>query len=168
MVLRADVLLVEHQLLPVGEFRYVLGADPEVDDLPYPGGADVVALATEPDLLWPHGGVRILAYLDVARGGLHLLARSGTQRYAPTAHGFHGTREHVRLADEVGDEAILGVLVEGWRVGDLLHPTLVHHRDPVAHGERLFLIVRDVDEGDPNLVLQILEVELHLFPELEV
>src|SRR3712207_8862418 len=67
-------LFRSHQLLPVGEFCYVLGADPEVDDLPYPGGADVVALATEPDLLGPHGGVRILADLDLMRGGLDFLS----------------------------------------------------------------------------------------------
>src|SRR5919112_2890624 len=168
MVLLSDILLVEHQLLFVGEFRYVLRADPEVDDLLYPGGTDVVALATESDLLWPHGGVRLLAYLDLMCGGLDFLPRSGTQRYPSITHRLDRTREHVRLADKVSDESVLRALVEGRGVGDLLHPALVHHGDPVAHGEGLFLVVGNVDEGDPNLVLQILEVELHLFPELEV
>src|SRR5215207_7362955 len=67
----AGVLLVEHQLLPVGKFRDVLGADSEVDELLDPGGAHVVALATEPDLLRPHSRVR---WLPPSRTGCSTLS----------------------------------------------------------------------------------------------
>jgi hypothetical protein len=38
----------------------------------------------------------------------------------------------------------------------------------LEHGQRLFLIVRDEDEGDPQLELKPLEFGLHLLAELEV
>ena len=51
---------------------------------------------------------------------------------------------------------------------DLLDPAVVEHRDAVAHRQRLFLVVRDVDERDPDLLLDPLELDLHLLAELEV
>ena len=51
---------------------------------------------------------------------------------------------------------------------ELLDPAVVHHRDPVAHRERLLLVVGDVDEGDPDLDLDALELDLELLSELEV
>ena len=44
----------------------------------------------------------------------------------------------------------------------------MHDRDAVAHGERLFLIVRHVEERDVELALEALELELHLFAQLEI
>ena len=44
----------------------------------------------------------------------------------------------------------------------------VHHGDPVAHRERLFLVVGHVHEGDADLGLDALELDLELTPELEV
>ena len=37
----------------------------------------------------------------------------------------------------------------------------MHDRDTVAHGERLFLIVRHVEKRDVELALEALELELH-------
>ena len=50
----------------------------------------------------------------------------------------------------------------------LLDPALAEHRDAVAHRQRLFLVVRDVDERDAHLPLHPLQLELHLLAELEV
>ena len=46
--------------------------------------------------------------------------------------------------------------------------TTVHDHDPVGHGHGLFLVVRDVDECDPDLVLNPLQLELHFLAQLEV
>ena len=46
--------------------------------------------------------------------------------------------------------------------------SLRHHREAVAHHERLLLVVSDVDEGDPDLALDPDELELHLLAQLEV
>ena len=53
-------------------------------------------------------------------------------------------------------------------VPELLDLALVHDRDPVAHRERLFLVVGHVDERDPDLDLDALELELEAAAELEV
>jgi hypothetical protein len=52
--------------------------------------------------------------------------------------------------------------------GRLLDRALVHHRDPVAHRERLVLIVGDEHESDPELRLQPLELDLEVRAELRV
>ena len=51
---------------------------------------------------------------------------------------------------------------------DLLDVALAHHRDPVAHRERLFLVVGDEDERDADLALDALELDLHRLAQLEV
>ena len=45
---------------------------------------------------------------------------------------------------------------------------MVHDRDPVAHRERLLLVVGHVDEGDADLLLDALELDLEPFAQLEV
>src|SRR2546422_2602435 len=79
--------------------------------------------------------------------------------------------EHVRDADEAGDELGRGTFVDVGRGADLLDPALVEDREAIAHRERLLLVVRDVDEGDADvadLALDALELDLHLLPKLEV
>src|SRR5271165_4956373 len=71
-------------------------------------------------------------------------------------------------ADEAGDERRLRPLVYLDRLSYLLNPAVVQHRDPVAHGQRFFLIMSDVDEGDADLALHPQQLQLHLLPELEV
>ena len=45
---------------------------------------------------------------------------------------------------------------------------MVEDREAVAHRQRLLLVVRDVDEGDPELLLDPLQLDLQLLAELEV
>ena len=51
---------------------------------------------------------------------------------------------------------------------ELLHDPVVHDRDAVGHRERLALIMCDVDEGDADLPLDPLQLDLHGLPQLEV
>ena len=60
------------------------------------------------------------------------------------------------------------VIVNIARRPDLQDPAAAHHRDAVRHGQRLFLVVRHEHEGDAGLVLQPLELDLHLLAQLEV
>src|SRR3954447_2202456 len=76
--------------------------------------------------------------------------------------------EQVADAHEARDEARVGLLVDVARRADLEHLAAVHHRDPVAHGERLVLVVGDVDERDTDLGLDPLELHLELLAELQV
>jgi len=45
---------------------------------------------------------------------------------------------------------------------NLLEPSALEERDPIRHHHRLFLIVRDKYESDPNFPLQSLQFNLHL------
>ncbi len=51
---------------------------------------------------------------------------------------------------------------------DLQHLAPGHHGDAVGHRQRLFLVVRDEDEGDAGLVLHALQLDLHLLAQLVV
>ena len=76
--------------------------------------------------------------------------------------------EQVRRPDEVGDEGGRRAVVQVFRRPDLLDPAPMHHRDPVAHRERLLLIVGHVHEGDADVDLDALELDLEALAELEV
>ena len=76
--------------------------------------------------------------------------------------------EHVRDADEAGDELGQRALVDLGGRADLLDPAVVEDGDPVAHRERLVLVVRHVDERDADVLLDLLELDLHLLAQLQV
>ena len=82
--------------------------------------------------------------------------------------GVDGRAQQVGGADEVGDEPRRGPLVELLGRAQLLDVPRVHDRDPVAHRERLLLVVGHVDERDPDLLLDALQLDLQLAAELEV
>jgi hypothetical protein len=80
----------------------------------------------------------------------------------------HLAGEQVGRTDEAGDEQRARAVVDLlWRA-DLLDPSFVHHGDPVAHRQRLALVVGDEHEGDPDLPLDPLQLELHRLAELQV
>ena len=153
----------------------VLGADPDV------GGVGDDAR----DVLVPRGHrvgagrqvqlLRAYAQADRAAG------RPGTGPRAPRSrlpcdvnrHVVAGRAgdlagEQVGLAEEVRHERRGRELVHVRRRAELLDPARVHHRDRVGHRHGLLLVVRDVHEGDADLGLDPLELDLHLPAQLEV
>ena len=80
----------------------------------------------------------------------------------------HGTVEDVALADKVGHEAVLRFVIYIGRRTYLLYHALAHHHDGVAQCERLLLVVGDVDEGDAQRLVHLLELHLHVLAHLEV
>ena len=50
----------------------------------------------------------------------------------------------------------------------LLDVTVAEDCEPVAHRQGFLLVVRHVDERDPDLALDALELDLHPVPKLEV
>ena len=76
----------------------------------------------------------------------------------------HSCREkiHARRADEAGDEGVVGVLVKFQRSADLLDPTGAQHDDPARQRHRFDLVVRDIDHGGFQLLMQPRDLEPHL------
>ena len=79
-----------------------------------------------------------------------------------------GRLDEVGRADEVRDEPVDRSFVQLRRVALLLDQPVSHDHDHVAHRERFLLVVGHVHEGDPDLTLEGLELELHLLAQLEV
>src|SRR6266849_3227386 len=80
----------------------------------------------------------------------------------------HLAAEQVGVTNEIGDEARAWPVVNIGRCADLLDLAGIHHRDPVGHGKRFFLIVGDEDHGQAEFALQLLQLELHRLPQLLV
>ena len=74
-------------------------------------------------------------------------------------------RDEVRNAEEVRDEERGRLVVDGLGRARLLDAAVVHDRDPVAHGERFLLVVRDEDERHAELVLKRLELHLEILAQ---
>ena len=72
------------------------------------------------------------------------------------------------MPDEPGDEPRGGGLVDLGGGPHLLDPARVEHGDPVGHRQRLLLVVGHEHEGDADLPLDGLELDLHLLAQLEV
>src|SRR5215470_4576356 len=89
-----------------------------------------------------------------------------TPRHLVPAEDARG--KQIGVADEAGHEDGGGRLVDVARGAYLLDPAAAHHRDAIRHGQRLALIVGDVDGGDPDFALELLELELHAVAELLV
>lgn len=65
-------------------------------------------------------------------------------------------------------EARFRTFVKYARRGHLLHFATAEDGNPVGHRQRFGLVVRDIDEGDAEPVVNSLDLELHLFAELLV
>src|SRR5262245_13651158 len=76
--------------------------------------------------------------------------------------------EAVVLADELRDETVGRPFIDDIRRGELLDDAVAEYRNPVRHGQRLCLVVSDVDEGDPHPIVDALDLVLHLFAQLLV
>ena len=76
--------------------------------------------------------------------------------------------QHVAASEEAGDEA--GARKPENPLGRVhLHAAAaVQDRDPIAHGERLLLIVRHVEEGGAGRLLDLGQLALHLAADLFV
>ena len=80
----------------------------------------------------------------------------------------HRPLEEVRVADERRHERAARRLVERGGLVDLLDLAAVHHRDAVREAHRLALVVRDVEERDADLVVDAVQLDLHVLPQLQV
>ena len=151
----------------VGQLDLHLREGAEVDDVAdRPGDAGRLPHAgrSEADPFGPHHHV---ARASVEAVGLQRAQQvPATDVDAPTAEVL--APQEVRHPQEARHERRGRTLVDVTRSGALLDPTVVHHRDPVAHRERLLLVVGDVHEGDAHLAVQRGQLALERLAQLGV
>jgi hypothetical protein len=105
----------------------------------------------------------------IAPLGAHQSRAAGDAHARATAVArVDAAAQPVGAADEAGDESVGGLAIDFVGRADLLHDALVEHADPVRHRQRLGLIVRDEQAGDPQRALQALDLELHLVAQRRV
>ena len=126
--------------------------------------SDVDSVVADAQLLGPHADRDASAHGRQRRCDVRL--PPAVEPHRPCAATRR--REQIGDAEEAGDEGGARTLVELARVAQLLDVAVAHDRDRVGHRHRLLLVVRDVDEGDADLALDPLQLELHLLAELEV
>jgi hypothetical protein len=119
------------------------------------------------DPLGPDHHPHLAAGGGVAAGRLELeLAQP--QPAAAVAAAGHGGRHQVGHPQEAGHIGAGRLLVQLGRRAHLLDPPAGHHGQPVRHGERLLLVVGHVHEGDPDRLLERLQLDLEGLAQLGV
>ena len=80
----------------------------------------------------------------------------------------HGAGEDVAVTDKISNKGVGGLVVDIFRCPDLLDVALVHDYDGIGHGQRFFLIMGHIDEGDAKLILHADQLVLHFLPEFQI
>jgi len=96
--------------------------------------------------------------LPLRPGGRAIVAwpRAATSRVRlPAASAVTRGGEEVHAADELGDRARGGLLIDLLGPADLGNRALEHDGQAIGKSERLFLVVGDQDEGDADRALEL-------------
>ena len=75
---------------------------------------------------------------------------------------------HRRRADEFGDEDVLRRIIEFQRRADLFDHAVAQDDDAIGHGQRLDLVVGDINRRRFQALMQRLDLAAHADPELGV
>ncbi len=77
---------------------------------------------------------------------------------------FHFSRQEVHLgrADKASDKTIHRVVIEFHRRTHLFDLTVIHHHDFVGQRHRFYLIVRHINHGGFQLLMQFGDVQAHI------
>ena len=119
----------------------------------------------------PSGRTRTSTAVPVARSpwGVPAAVRMSTAvSRRPDPAVLDHPRDPIHGADEFGHERRGRCRVEGRRRVHLLNATGAHDADPIGHGERLLLVVRDEQGGDLEPGLQYPDLLAQLDPDLGV
>ena len=159
---RAVVLLHDHQFAAPGHPDEVLVATPVKDtSVTSPLSLVPASLLAEPQLLRAHPEPDVADPAGTwSRETSSLLPLDVDHHHTVGRLALDRRTQEVGLAEEVGDERRVRVLVERRRVPDLLE---VPRSSPRwCRPWSCLLVVRDVHEGQPDLGLDALQLDLHL------
>ena len=80
----------------------------------------------------------------------------------------HNAVYNIALADKVRHESVFRLVVYIQRSAYLLNFALVHDNDGVRHGKSFLLIMCYIYKSDAHLLLDLLQLSLHILSQLEV
>ncbi len=80
----------------------------------------------------------------------------------------HPPFNKVRLSNKVGHKSVSRVFINLFSSADLLHLPITHHRNPVRHGQRFFLVVSHINKRDADFILDLLQLQLHRLTQFQV
>ena len=139
-----------------------LGGDADVGASRRSSREPVLAALAERDLLRTH------ARRDLPGVAVRVRLDDRTVLEPQRARHLDCRGQEIGNAEESRDERRPRTFIELLGGPELLEPAAVHDGDGVGHRHGLLLVVRHVDEGDSELVLDALQEELHLLAQLEV
>src|SRR5579871_489330 len=128
----------------------------------------VCLAASEPEGFRPHEQDGAIAGLQPLRVAPLQGTKCRLHHGARTIRSRDLAAEGIVLADEGSNESRDGLVVNRAAVADLLDDALVHDGDAVRHRERFALVMRNVDEGDADALLDFAQLVAHMLAQLEV
>ena len=106
---------------------------------------------------------------DVAdRQGGRLQARRQRDEALPVADTFDHAIQRIVFTDEAGDERGRRLVVKPVRRSDLNDGAAFEYGDAIRHGQRFALVVRHIDDGDAEHLVDLLQLDLHMLAQLLV
>ena len=67
---------------------------------------------------------------------------------------FHSAVKQIDVTEKIVNERIGRIMIHFFRRAHLLDPAFIHQNHPVRHLQSFFLIMRDEDAGDLELVVK--------------
>ena len=83
-------------------------------------------------------------------------------------HRFHDSSQDICIAHKRSHITGLRMIIDLIWCADLLELALIHHHDPIRHIDGFFLVMGDIDKGDPKLLLQAFQFQLHGPAKLQI
>ena len=123
-------------------------------------------------VIWPDRQHHLLTQTAAAcppGQGLGRVAGTADRHCHPFALlGQGSTRQAVAKSHEIGHRQVNRQIMQFGRTADLLHLAIAHHHDAVSQGQRLFLVMGDVDRGRALLKVNAPNFLAHLQSQLGV
>ena len=103
---------------------------------------------------------------DRERGRLQ--SRRQRDQASSAADTFGNAVQRVVFADEARDERRRRLVVETVRRSDLSDVPAFEYRHAIRHRQRFALVVRHIDDGDAEHLVDLLQLDLHVLAQLLV
>ena len=95
---------------------------------------------------------------------IHAVKASAAEHNLVIIH--HHTFNDIGFADEVRNKFIDRLVINISRAANLLNFALSHDNDFIGHGQRFLLIMRHINKGNADLLLNFFQLLLHFLSEL--